>query len=155
MTFEEIPDGLHPLQLAAKVCEDTLGLPATKGNLELVAACIDAVGKKLFRGRDDAAKMGCFVLTRRIETAQGQGIKITGHWLRDGGYWEVEREQKISGPPRYEHYGLGYGTGDMVVLWKWYKAKRDQLKRPLSESEVELLLTELDKKRGGPPAFRS
>lgn len=94
MNVEEIPDGLHALQLAAKVCEDTLGLPATKGNLELVGACIEAVAKKMFKGRPDASKLGMFVLVRRIEEAQKQGEKITTHWLRNGEYWGVQRPVK-------------------------------------------------------------
>jgi hypothetical protein len=154
MNVEEIPDGLHSLQLAAKVCEDTLGLPATKGNLELVGACIEAVAKKMFKGRPDASKLGMFVLVRRIEEAQKQGQKITGHWLRDGGYWEVEKPQALHGPPRYEHYGQGYGEQDITYLWKRYKEKRDSLNRPLTDGEIELLLDDLDVKRGAKPAWR-
>lgn len=154
MNLDDMPNSLHALQYAAKVCEETLGLPATKGNLELVAACIEAVGKKLFAGRDDMAKMGCFVLNRRIEEAQRQGIKTTSYWLRDGGYWEIEKPRNFKNPDHYEHFGQGYNETDMGFLWTLYKSKREVVKRALSSEEIDKLLNELDEKRGRKPAWR-
>ena len=151
MTLEEIPDGLHAVQLARKICEDTCGFPATQGNLTLIADCITAIGKKLFQGRPDAEKMACFVLTRRVETAQKQGIKVSTHWFRNGEYWEVEREQKLPAAPRYEHHGEGYGEADIKFLIReWVKAGDKRTESGWYEAK----LNELDKKRGRAPEFR-
>lgn len=154
MNIESIPEGLHSLQYAAKICEETLGLPAIKANLELVAACIEAVAKKLFRGRPDELKVSTYWLTRRIETAQSQGEKITTHWLRNGEYWNVDRPSKMPGKPTYEHFGQGYGEADMKYLYSRYSALRKSVNRPLTDAEIETLMADLDKKRGGAPEWR-
>jgi len=93
MTLSDIPDGLHPMQYAAKLCEDTLGVPK-KGNLEVIAEAIEAISKsKLFRGRNDAMKLAYFWLDRRVSVAREQGEKINNLWFIQGGYWDVERPQ--------------------------------------------------------------
>lgn len=155
VTIEDIPDGLHSLQYAANVCEETLGFPSLKANLELIAACIEAVGKKLFRGRPDELKVATYWLRRRLETAQSNGEKITTHWLRNGEYWGVDKPTPYKGRTVYEHHGQGYNEEDMKYLWRIFKRKRDLVKRTLTSEEIDGLMDELDSKRGRKPAWRS
>lgn len=60
------------------------------------------------------------------------------------------------GPRRkvYEHHGQGYGEKDVLYLWQRYSQKRAELNRTLTDNEVEVLMLDLDKKRGVVPDFR-
>lgn len=153
MEFSEIPDGLHSLQLARGLCENTLGLPAIKSNLELVSACIEAVGKKMFKGRADELKVATYWLSRRLEEAQAQGQKITTHFLRNGEYWGVEKSKSMPGVPAYEHHGEGYGLHDIEwLIREWAREPNPELRKTDTWYEQKLQL--LDKKRGRVPAWR-
>jgi hypothetical protein len=56
---------------------------------------------------------------------------------------------------RPPHYGQGYGTADIEYLLKRYLAKQQSIgNRSLTEGEVNLLLDDLDQKRGWSPEWR-
>ncbi len=66
-------------------------------------------------------------------------------------------------PTKYERHcssecqsrhGRGYGELDMQKLWHLFTDKRKKSDRPLSEGEFDILLNDLDKLRGNPPAWR-
>jgi hypothetical protein len=49
----------------------------------------------------------------------------------------------------------GYGKGDMIWLWERYTQQRKIVgNRSLTDAEVEVLMKELDVKRGAVPAWR-
>jgi hypothetical protein len=150
--MDEVPDGLHPMQYAAKICDD-LGIPQ-KGNQQMISEALEAVSKsRLLRGRP---MRDVFIwLSRRVRVAQDQGQKINNLWFMNGLYNEVEKPLPEPKKITYEHYGKGYGTQDMLWLFHRYQAKRKTLpNRALTEAEANVLLDELDKKRGEAPAWR-
>lgn len=154
-TLNDIPEGLGAMQYAQKMCED-LGLPA-RGNINMIGEAIEAVSKsKLFRGRPDALRVAYYWLDRRVQEARSQGQKTNNLWFLNGEYWNVEKSSAAlsPNPPRYEHFGQGYGTHDMQYLFHLYRAKRKSANRALNDAEVETLMQELDKKRGEVPAWR-
>jgi hypothetical protein len=56
----------------------------------------------------------------------------------------------------YEHFGKGYGTNDVMWLYERYMSMKDSLpNRPMTDGEIDKLLSELDTKReGGAPEWR-
>ena len=86
----EAPEGLHELQYARHVLEETLAWPATKSNLELVGGAIASLSKR-YRVKLSSAFNN---LVERIEEARKQEMEITGHFFRDGEYMNVRRQQK-------------------------------------------------------------
>jgi hypothetical protein len=52
-------------------------------------------------------------------------------------------------------HGKGYGDVDMLVFAKLFLAKRGELNRPLTNAELDGVLDEVDKKRGGAPEWRA
>jgi len=154
MNTTEVPEGLAPMQYAAKICEN-LGIPA-RGNIPMIGEAIEAIAKsRLFRGRTDAIRVAYIWLSRRVDVAQQQGQKINNLWFMNGLYNDVEKPvpepQKIT----YEHFGQGYNHNDMLWLFERYQKVRESVgNRALTDSEVNLLLSELDKKRGQAPAWR-
>lgn len=157
MKIDDIPEGLHAVQLAHNICEETCGFPKTQGNLTLIADCITAVGKKMFRSRTDELKLACFWLNRRIEEAQSQGEKVTTHWLRNGEYWGVQKSFTMPSVPRYEHMGQGYDHTDIWYIYGLYQKRLEAAKGsrvPMTDALMEELLCQADKKRKKTPAFR-
>jgi len=154
MTLADVPSGLAPMQYAAWMCENTLGIPA-KGNVQVIAESIEAISKnKLFRGREEAIRDAFFWLNRRAEVAKSQGERINNLWFMQGSYWEVEKPVPEPKRIRYERHGEGYGYADIWELYRMFEKKCSAVKRDLSQSEIDGLLDDLDKKRGGSPAWR-
>lgn len=52
-------------------------------------------------------------------------------------------------------HGKGYGENDMLWLWRKFSSVRATLNRPLTESEHQALLNELDQVRGQSPEWRT
>jgi hypothetical protein len=154
MNLSEVPDGLAPTQYAMRICED-LGIPG-KGNIQMIGEAIEAVSKsRLFRGRPDAIKVAYIWLSRRVDVAQQAGQKINNLWFMNGMYNEVEKPVTYAKPTRYEHHAEGYGAEDMLWLYERYQQKRKTLpNRQLTDAEINVLLDELDTKRGRKPAWR-
>lgn len=70
--------------------------------------------------------------------------------------WEPNQStkyQRCSEDCRARH-GKGYNSNDIMKLWTLHDKKRAELKRALEPEEWEEILIEVDKWRGGPPAWR-
>ena len=80
-------------------------------------------------------------------TTEGQDRKVVRC-----GCWQAYRESGQS--PKFAHFGQGYGAQDISFLWKLFKNKRDVLKRPLTDAEINGLLDELDRQRKHSPAWK-
>lgn len=83
---EETPPDLHPLNYAAKIC-DELSLPH-KGNLEPFAGAIEALIKS------GKSKISAFeyLLARALDAQQSGELKSATFWCRDGKYNERRKE---------------------------------------------------------------
>jgi hypothetical protein len=78
-----IPQDLHQLNYAARILED-LGLPR-KGNLELVADCIESIAKQRRFALFEAFEW----LSEKSLAAQSLGQKIDRWWFQNGDYHKV------------------------------------------------------------------
>ena len=90
---DSVPDGLSVMNYAAKICEDSLGWPAVRSNLELVGMCLESVAKK-WRRSNRAAYIW---MEKRIAAAKEAGIEINGMWFRQGEY-----NNRIPGQDHYD-----------------------------------------------------
>lgn len=48
----------------------------------------------------------------------------------------------------------GYSEVDVKHLWELYEKRREMVQHPMTEEEIEILLCDLDKKRGSKPEWR-
>jgi hypothetical protein len=83
---QETPDGLHSMQYAAHLCENMLGWPANKSNLELVSSCIDAIAKKFRR----TPRRAFHFLQVKVKLAEEQGETVDSFWFREGKYMLIK-----------------------------------------------------------------
>lgn len=81
---QEIPQDLHQLNYARRILDD-LGLPA-KGNLELVADCIEALSKQKRWPLHEAYQL----ISDKALLAQRRGQKVDRWWFQNGDYNIVE-----------------------------------------------------------------
>jgi hypothetical protein len=65
-----------------------------------------------------------------------------------------EMERKGCNAECRSRHGKGYGGVDMEYLYERYNQKRSELNRVLTDGEINLLLEDLDKKRGHAPDWR-
>lgn len=86
--MEEIPEGLHEMQYAVHVLEEILGWPV-KGNGELVADCIKAIG----RSRKLTPKKAYIYLVRAVRLAKEQSIEVNRFWFQGGEYMNMRPEK--------------------------------------------------------------
>lgn len=92
MSYDEVPQDLHALNYSRRILDD-LGLPA-KGNLELVADCIDARAKQTRKPGWEAFKF----IHRMAMIAQERGTKVDRWWFQNGDYLRIEsREPAFKG----------------------------------------------------------
>ena len=82
--MSEIPQDFHQLNYSRKILDD-LGLPA-KGNLELVADCIEAFAKSKRIPLHEAYAF----IWERCERATKRGTLIDRWWFQNGTYRDVE-----------------------------------------------------------------
>ena len=71
--------------------------------------------------------------------------------------WEVQvnTSNGCSGMDCKARHGKGYGENDVLYLWHEWSKKRTALNRELLPSEVEEVMAQLDKVRGGAPEWRT
>jgi hypothetical protein len=152
----EVPEGLHEMQYATNILENVLGWPAVKSHLELLAACLTSIGKSRRWTNSQAYRY----LVRAITLAKEQKIDITTWWFKEAEYLHVRPQSNngtsgINGRAFYEHYGQGYGTADVKwLLHRYFQFAASLPNRGITEAEVNMLLDELDTKRGRVPAWR-
>ena len=91
MKLDDVPNGLSSLEYAKGILHEILESPADKSNLLLIAECIDAISIRRFRGREDAKRLACFWLSRRVEAAVESGAQVNGMWFRNAEYRFVEK----------------------------------------------------------------
>jgi hypothetical protein len=94
---DEVPEGLHAMQYACHILEEILGWPL-KGNQEMMADCIKAIGKS----RRLTDKKAYLYLVRAIQLAKEQGIPVNHFFFSNGEYTEVRPEPKNTGIPYFK-----------------------------------------------------
>ena len=91
---QDAPRDLHELQYAAWICENRLGVPAVKSNLEVIAQAIAAISKAKFRDKPRPIFTSFLWLERQCEFAQAGGTKINHLFFLNGDYNEVNPPEK-------------------------------------------------------------
>jgi len=115
-----IPEGLHSLEYSRHLLENSLAMPATRRNIELIAESITAVSKT----KKLTLPMAYTYLERAVRLAKEQGIKVDYFFFESGTYTEVrpktvdryEKEKRQDAAYRAHgcHSGWIY-KGDKVV----------------------------------------
>jgi hypothetical protein len=91
-TAKDAPRDLHSIQYAAWICENTLSMPATKSNMEVISQAIEAVAKSKFRDEKRWKKpiyTAFLWLNRQSEKAKEARIPTNHLFFLNGDYNEV------------------------------------------------------------------
>ncbi len=96
---KDAPRDLHSIQYATFLCENSIGMPASKSNLQIISDSIDSIAKARFR--DPKWKHPVFTafvwLDKKIEHARLSKIPTNHLFFLNGDYLTVpDPEPKLS-----------------------------------------------------------
>jgi hypothetical protein len=114
--LKEVPRDLAVMQYAAWLCENCLGLPAARSNLEVVSQAIEAISKAKFNTWRRPIFTSFIWLERQCELAKKAGI-VTNHlFFLNGEYLNVSSSsgEKLYPMPSKE---------ELAAHAKWMKTK--------------------------------
>lgn len=90
----EAPRDLHSLEYARFICEETLGVPPAKSNLEVISQAIEALSKAKFRDRPHPVFTAFLWLERQTKFAVMEGRKANHLFFLNGEYNDVAEPKK-------------------------------------------------------------
>lgn len=87
----QAPEGLHAVQYAREILEETLGWPS-KGNLELVADCLTSIAKS----KQFSLTKAHGYLKRAVTLAREQGIEVNHFFFSNGTYMNIRPNGRLA-----------------------------------------------------------
>lgn len=88
------PEGLHAVQYAREIIEETLGWPS-KGNIEIVADCLTSIA----RAKKLTLVKAHGYLKRAVLLAKDQGIEVNHFFFSNGEYMNVRPQKETFREP--------------------------------------------------------